>query len=58
MKHYSDQWVEEWCQENGWTELFLERQDHYWAFPPGAVIPEPIPHQTLKIIKSKKGWSE
>ena len=58
MKHYSDQWVKEWCQENGWTELFIERQDNYWAFPPNAVMPEPISSRTLKVIKSEKGLSE
>lgn len=56
MKHYCDDWVKEWCEENGWTELFRERNDHYWAFPPGGVIPEPIPSQTLRLIKAQKGF--
>lgn len=55
MKHYQDQWIEEWCQENGWTDLFTERS-LYWAFPPGAVMPEPIPVKVLKLIKSEKGF--
>ncbi len=54
MKHYSDEWIEEWCQENGWTDLFVERSNSYWAFPPGAVMPEPIPAQALRVIKAKK----
>jgi hypothetical protein len=60
MRHYSDEWILEWCGENGWTDLFTERLNHYWAFPPGAVIPEPIPPQTLKTIKAEKGlcWEE
>ncbi|MBO3457390.1 hypothetical protein G7B40_003720 [Aetokthonos hydrillicola Thurmond2011] len=55
MKHYRDEWIEEWCHENGWTELFIERCDNYWAFPPGGVIPEPIPPHVLRVIKSEKG---
>ncbi len=56
MKHFSDEWVKEWCEENGWTELFIERYSNYWAFPPGAVMPEPIPSKTLRSIKAKKGF--
>lgn len=56
MKHFSDDWVQEWCEENGWTDLFMERKDHYWAFPPGCVMPEPIPSQTLNSIKAQKGF--
>ena len=55
MKHYCDAWINEWCEENGWTDLFIERYNNYWAFPPGAVIPEPIPPKTLRLIKSEKG---
>lgn len=54
MKHYHDEWIQEWCQENGWTDLFVERS-LYWAFPPGAVMPEPIPVKVLKLIKEQKG---
>ncbi|MEB3182383.1 MAG: hypothetical protein VKL59_25610 [Nostocaceae cyanobacterium] len=57
MKHYCDQWIEEWCQDNGWTDLYVERHNTYWAFPPGAVMPEPIPPTVLRVIKTKKGWS-
>ena len=54
MRHFCDDWIKEWCEENGWTDLFIEHK-HYWAFPPGAVIPEPIPTKTLKSIKAQKG---
>ena len=57
MKHYKDEWIKEWCKENGWTDLFIERYNNYWAFPPGAVMPEPIPPQTLRLIKAQKGLS-
>lgn len=55
MKHYRHEWIEEWCQDNGWTDLFEERCNNYWAFPPGAVIPEPIPTNVLRLIKTQKG---
>lgn len=55
MKHFADEWIKEWCQENGWTDLTIERYNNYWAFPPGAVMPEPIPSQTLRQIKIQKG---
>jgi hypothetical protein len=55
MKHYSLEWIEAWCQENGWTELFVERRNNYWAFPPGGVMPEPIPPHVLRGIKAEKG---
>lgn len=54
MKHYCEEWLQEWCFENGWTELYIERCQ-YWAFPPGAVMPEPLPTEALKVIKAKKG---
>nr|WP_226594036.1 hypothetical protein [Microseira wollei] len=58
MKHYCDEWIEEWCQQNGWTDLFVERPNFYWAFPPFAVMPEPIPAQVLRVIKARKGFSQ
>ena len=57
MKHYCDTWIEEWCEDNGWTNLFMERYNNYWAFPPGAVMPEPIPSQVLSLIKREKGFT-
>lgn len=57
MKHYHDEWIKEWCDQNGWTDLFIERNNNYWAFPPGAVMPEPIPTKILRLIKLEKGFS-
>ena len=56
MKHYCDKWIEEWCVENGWSDLYIEK-NQYWAFRPGAFIPEPIPTNILRGIKHKKGLS-
>lgn len=56
MKHYSEEWIQEWCAEHGWTDLYIEGP-HYWAFPPGAVIPEPIPPRVMQWIKNQKGLS-
>jgi hypothetical protein len=57
MNHFQDSWIQEWCDNNGWTDLFRERYNNYWAFPPNAVIPEPIPHKALRVIKTEKGFS-
>ena len=35
-----------WCHENGWTDLFVDHYE-YWAFPPGAVMPLPVPSDVL-----------
>ena len=32
----------EWCEARGWTELFFQ-EGKWYAFPPNAVIPQPIP---------------
>ena len=56
MKHFCDDWIQEWCEDNGWTDWFLECRD-YWAFPPRGVMPLPIPKETLMQIKAKKGLS-
>lgn len=56
MNHYADAWIQEWCQDNGWTDWFKE-QYSYWAFPPNAVMPVPIPLEALRSIKTTKGFS-
>lgn len=56
MNHYCEQWIADWCEENGWTDYF-EQQSSYWAFPPQAVMPTPIPIQVLRSIKVKEGLS-
>lgn len=57
MNHYCYTWIEEWCNDNGWTDLFQQERKEYWAFPPNAVMPLPIPSQTLQIIKAERGLS-
>lgn len=39
-----------WCQENGWTDLFIE-QYRLWAFPPGGVMPLPLPQSALQEVQ-------
>jgi hypothetical protein len=56
MNHFCDDWIQEWCVENGWTDPFKDRTQ-YWAFPPHGVMPLPIPSQALRLIKSQKGLS-
>ncbi|MEM1369527.1 MAG: hypothetical protein AAGG02_16265 [Cyanobacteria bacterium P01_H01_bin.15] len=57
MKHFADDWVKEWCDLNGWTDLIIEPNNMYWAFPPGAFMPEPVPSKVLRSIKATKGLS-
>ena len=57
MQHFHDEWIQEWCDRHGWTDLFRERYNHYWAFPPNCVMPEPIPQKVMRLIKSEKGMS-
>ncbi len=57
MQHFHDEWIQEWCDRNGWTDLVRERYDSYWAFPPNCVMPEPIPQKVMRLIKSEKGLS-
>ncbi|MEB3214341.1 MAG: hypothetical protein VKL39_23530 [Leptolyngbyaceae bacterium] len=35
----------------------MEPRNHYWAFPPGAVMPQPIPTETLRFLKSRYGMT-
>lgn len=57
MNHYCHAWIEDWCREHGWTELFMRKRNEYWAFPPNAVMPLPIPSQVLRQIKAERGLS-
>lgn len=57
INHYCEQWIADWCETNGWTDWFQE-QSSYWAFPPNAVMPVPIPSQVLRSIKAEKGQSQ
>lgn len=57
MNHYCYSWIEDWCRENGWTDLFTLSRNEYWAFPPHGVMPLPIPTQVLRQIKAQRGLS-
>jgi len=57
MQHFHDEWIQEWCDRNGWTDVVRERYNHYWAFPPNCVMPEPIPQRVMRLIKSEKGMT-
>jgi hypothetical protein len=57
MNHYCLTWIEDWCTENGWTDLFTPNRNEFWAFPPHGVMPLPIPNQVLSLIKAERGLS-
>lgn len=44
-----DEQVAAWCRVNGWTDL-QPVDNHYWAIPPGAVMPLPIPQEVVRAI--------
>ncbi|MEM9136046.1 MAG: hypothetical protein AAGB01_01670, partial [Cyanobacteria bacterium P01_F01_bin.42] len=52
MTHPLYPYLMQWCQENGWTDLFVERYE-FWAFPPGSVLPLPLPNSVLEDIHSR-----
>jgi hypothetical protein len=54
---YREEWIADWCESHGWTDWFHEQRS-YWAFPPQAVMPVPIPSQVLRSIKAEKGMSD
>lgn len=58
MRHYRDEWIQEWCDHNGWTDPMSVSTNFYWAFPPNGVMPEPIPGDILRLIKSEKGLTQ
>ncbi|MDX2228743.1 MAG: hypothetical protein NW220_03850 [Leptolyngbyaceae cyanobacterium bins.349] len=54
MNHYAAEWIDNWCQDHGWTDWFVE-SSRYWGFPPNAVMPVPIPSQALRSLKAQYG---
>ena len=56
MKRLADTWIDRWCQEQGWTEWVVS-EGTYWAFPPHAVMPVPIPTEVLQELKATHGLS-
>ena len=56
MKRLADAWIARWCQEQGWTD-WVVAGGTYWAFPPQAVMPVPIPPEVLRQLKATYGLS-
>lgn len=52
MTHPLYPYLSQWCRDNGWTDLFVERYQ-FWAFPPGSVLPLPLPSAVLEDIHSQ-----
>lgn len=42
-----------WCQAHGWSDLFVDHH-RYWAFPPGAVMPLPVPSTVFQAFKGQE----
>ncbi|WP_404784800.1 hypothetical protein [Altericista sp. CCNU0014] len=56
MPRVLHQYIQQWCQEHGWTDLFVE-QRQFWAFPPGSVLPVPVPTHALEGFYSEREMS-
>ncbi|MGB8698069.1 MAG: hypothetical protein WCD18_01510 [Thermosynechococcaceae cyanobacterium] len=50
------QYIQQWCQEHGWTDLFYE-QSQFWAFPPGSVLPLPVPSDAIEAFYTHRELS-
>ncbi|MCG9893082.1 MAG: hypothetical protein MH252_18665 [Thermosynechococcaceae cyanobacterium MS004] len=46
------QYLQHWCQEQGWTDLFIEHRQ-FWAFPPGSFMPVPVPRSAIERFYDK-----
>lgn len=58
MRYFCDVWIEEWCEVNGWMDLFMERFNYYWVFFFGVVMLEFIFGKIFWVIKLEKGFCE
>jgi hypothetical protein len=47
------QFIQQWCKEHNWTDLFVEQQQ-FWAFPPDSFIPVPIPVSAIERFYAKR----
>lgn len=47
MTRFIEKQIQTWCENNGWTDYFIYNREFY-AFPPNAVIPVPIPIRLIK----------
>jgi len=50
MDNLIERHIKKWCEDSGWTDLFVHQRQFY-AFPPGAVVPLAVP---TKVIESAK----
>ena len=48
MNKEQEKQIRKWCKDNNWTDLFLH-ENKFYAFPPHAVIPLPVPIEDNKI---------
>lgn len=48
MNKQQEKQIRQWCEDNNWTDLFIH-ENKFYAFPPHAVIPLPVPIEENKI---------
>lgn len=50
MENSIERHIKKWCENSGWTDSFVQKGQFY-AFPPGAVIPLPVPTAAIESAK-------
>lgn len=56
MNRQQEEQVRQWCKDNNWTDLFIH-ENKFYAFPPHAVIPLPVPIEENKIEPESRQYN-
>ncbi|HCF29133.1 MAG TPA: hypothetical protein DEV81_18460 [Cyanobacteria bacterium UBA11049] len=56
MNKQQEEQVRQWCEDNNWTDLFIH-ENKFYAFPPHAVIPLPVPIEKDKIERESRHYN-
>ncbi len=56
MNKQQEEQVRQWCEDNNWTDLFIH-ENKFYAFPPHAVIPLPVPLEENKINHESRQYN-
>ncbi len=56
MNKQQEEQVRKWCEDNNWTDLFIH-ENKFYAFPPHAVIPLPVPIEENKIKPESREYN-
>lgn len=58
MNKRQERRIRQWCIDNNWTDLFFH-ENKFYAFPPNAVIPLPVPIEENEITyEFPRNWNQ